>query len=117
MTIRNFQDQVIDSSRVKCKKSTASRSTHSCTNTSTFETGVSDFHKMIITVLKGGQRIIEYRYYSKYNTLGFRRDINDTIIKLSSKMNFDSMNTAMAKAIDQHAPIKKNTSELTMANS
>ena len=85
---------------------------HSCTNTSTFETGLSDFHKMIITLLKGsflkrGPRIIEYRDYSKYNTLDFRRDINDTINKLSSKMNFDSMNTAMVKVLDQHAPIKK----------
>ena len=70
---------------------------HSCTNTSTFETGLSDFHKMII----------EYRDNSKYNTLDFRLDINDTINKLSSKMNFDSMNTAMVEVLDQHAPSKK----------
>ena len=100
------------SSRPRCIDFILTNRKHSCTNTSTFETGLSDFHKMIITVLKGGflkrgPRIIEYRYYSKYNTLDFRRDINDTINKLSSKMNFDSMNTAMVKVLDQHAPIKK----------
>ena len=35
------------------------------------------------------------------------RDIYDTINKLSSKMNFDSMNMAMVKVLDQHALIKK----------
>ena len=100
------------SSRPRCIDLILTNRKHSCTNTSTFETGLSDFHKMIITVLKGGflkrgPRIIEYRDYSKYNTLDFRRDINDTINKLSSKMNFDSMNTAMVKVLDQHAPIKK----------
>ena len=100
------------SSRPRCIDLLLTNRKHSCTNTSTFETGLSDFHKMIITVLKGGflkrgPRIIEYRDYSKYNTLDFRRDINDTINKLSSKMNFDSMNTAMVKVLDQHAPIKK----------
>ena len=84
---------------------------HSCTNISHFETGLSDFHK-ILTVLKGGylkrgSRIIEYRDYSKYNTLDFRQDINNTIDKLSSKMNFDSMNAAMVKVLDQHVLIKK----------
>ena len=93
------------SSRPRCIDLILTNRKHSCTNTSTFEPGLSDFHTITITVLNGGflkrgPRIIEYRDYSKYNTVDFRRDINDTINKSSSKMNFDSMNTAMVKVLD-----------------
>ena len=83
---------------------------HSCKNTSTFETGLSDFQKMILTVLKGcylkrGARIIECRDYKKYSTLDFRPNNTNTVNRLSSKMNFDSMNTELIKVLDQHVPI------------
>ena len=65
---------------------------------------------MILTVLKGGYlkrgaRIIEYRDYKKYSTLGFRPNNTNTVNRLSSKMNFDSMNTELIKVLDQHVPI------------
>ena len=57
--------------------------------------------------LKRGPRISKYRDYSKFNTIDFRQDINNTINKLVSEMNFNSMNTAFIEVFDQHAPSQK----------
>ena len=47
-------------------------------NTVAIETGLSDFHAMIVTLLKGGfvkrgPRIITYRDYSKFSAVGLQR--------------------------------------------
>ena len=49
-------------------------------NTTSIETGLSDFHCMIVTVVKGGfikrgPMIINYRDYSKYDIHKFRKDL------------------------------------------
>ena len=48
------------------------------TNSMTIETGLSDFHKLVITVMnttykKGNPKVITYRDYKRYNNLA-RRD-------------------------------------------
>ena len=48
-------------------------------NSKAYETGLSDFHKLIITVLKTSFRkqppnIITYRDYKKYSVLNFQND-------------------------------------------
>ena len=47
-------------------------------NTVAIETGLSDFHAMVVTVLKGGffrrgLQIGNYRYYSKFDTIDFKK--------------------------------------------
>ena len=49
-------------------------------NTQSIETGLSDFHYMIVTVAKGGfikrgPMIINYRDYRKYDIHKFRKDL------------------------------------------
>ena len=78
------------SSKPRCIDFILTNRNHSCKNTLTFETGLSDVHKMSLTVLKGGylkggQRIIEYRYCNNYKTLDFRQSITYTTNKLSEK--------------------------------
>ena len=53
-------------------------------NTVTMHTGLSDFHAMIVTVLKSGYRkkgpkIITYRNYAKFCAEDFRKDLCDQI--------------------------------------
>ena len=50
------------------------------------ETGLSDFHKMIVTVMKTtfqklDPKIIHYRDYRKYNNYSFRQDLLSALIK------------------------------------
>ena len=51
----------------------------SFTGSSTVETGLSNFHVMIVTVLKGGfvkkgPKTVYYRDFSKYDNKAFKRD-------------------------------------------
>ena len=62
---------------------------HNFQNTTTAETGLSDFHAMIVSILKGGfnkrgPRIITYRDYSAYCAVAFRTDLMDHIRSDSS---------------------------------
>ena len=55
-------------------------------NSSTIESGLSDFHKMIVTVLKTtfqkrSPTLIKYRNYSKFNDEHFRSELaNDLLL-------------------------------------
>ena len=55
-------------------------------NTTTIEVGLSDFHLMILTVLKSGfvkkgPRIVTYRDYSKFDPIKFRNDFKRNLAK------------------------------------
>ena len=57
-------------------------------NTTTIEVGLSDFHLMILTVLKSGfvkrgPRIVTYRDYSKFDPIKFRSDLKSNLAKSS----------------------------------
>ena len=121
--IKYFMDSYNFASIVKeptCFKSAKSRCIDailtnrkpSLKSTTTFETGLSDFHTMILTVLKGGYikkgpRIIQCRHYTKFSTINFIHDTANTINDLSGKLSFDCINTKLKKVLYQHAPIKK----------
>ena len=56
-------------------------------NTCTLECGLSDHHKMIITVLKTfipkqGPILIKYRDYKKFNETYFRQDLQNNILNI-----------------------------------
>ena len=62
-------------------------------NADAIETGLSDFHCMIVTVLKGGfvkrgPKLINHRDYRNFRIDNFR---NDVCIKLSKQIPMDSM--------------------------
>ena len=77
-------------------------SPHSFQNTVTISTGLSDFHKMIITVLKSAfvklkARETYYRDYKNNLTLSL-----DRIYK-----GFDSFEDTFIKTLNRHVPMKK----------
>ena len=80
--------------------------------TTTVETGLSDFHKMIVSVLsftfpKHGPTVISYRNYKKFNETVFRNDRLDALGKIEpSNLNYTSFDTTYNRVLGKHAPIK-----------
>ena len=81
--------------------------------TTTVETGLSDFHKMVVTVLKTtfpkqGPIVINYRNYKKYDENVFKSDLRQELQKIDpSNLNYSSFETAFDRVLDKHAPVKK----------
>ena len=80
-----------------------------------FQNSVSDFHKMTLTVIKVFHKkqkpnIVTYRNYKHFSNEAFMFDVKNSIIQMTSQRNnleFDRFKTALDKAIQRHAPIKK----------
>ena len=81
--------------------------------TTTIETGLSDFHTMIVTVLKGGHvkrgpKIISYRDRSRFGIVDFR---NHLIHMLSSELggneDYGAFKAVVMAVLNEHAPVKK----------
>ena len=56
-------------------------------DTATIETGISDFHKMVITILKvfyknQKPKIIQYRSYKNFNNQMFERELDSELLKI-----------------------------------
>ena len=80
-------------------------------NTTTVATGLSDFHKMVVTVMKtafpkAGPTILYYRDYKNFNLYNFRADLREQLSKISQKdyLNFE---ITFLKVLEKHAPMKK----------
>ena len=84
-------------------------------NSVTVETGLSDFHKMTLTVMKVFYKkqkpnIVTYRNYKHFSNEAFMLDVKNSIIQMTSEntdLEFDRLKTALDEAIQRHAPIKK----------
>ena len=84
-------------------------------NSVTVETGLSDFHKMTLTVMKifykkRKTNIVTYRNYKYFSNEAFMFDVRNSIIQMTSENNnleCDGFQTALDEAIQRHAPIKK----------
>ena len=81
--------------------------------TTTIETGLSDFHSMIVTVLKGGHvkrgpKIISYRDYNRFSAVDFRTHL---IHMLSSELggneDYGAFKAVVMTVLNEHAPVKK----------
>ena len=76
------------------------------------ETGLSDFHKMTITIMrlffkKQKPNLIKYRDYKYFSNQLFRNDLASEILKKMSKVNYqDNFQKDLTKILDNHAPIK-----------
>ena len=82
-------------------------------NTNVIETGLSDFHKLTITVLKAkfqkqAPKVIHYRNYKKFNNNLFR---NDLLWQLNTEgihnMECEEFEKYFLCTLNKHAPLKK----------
>ena len=87
--------------------------TSSFQNRKAIEMGLSDFHLMILTVLKSGfvkrgPRIVVYRYYSKFDPISFQSDIKNNLAGDNKAcLVFKSFNSIVEELMSKHAPIKQ----------
>ena len=79
---------------------------------------LSDFHKMIITVMrttfpKAQPTIVKYRDFSNYDSEAFAIDLNNRI-RNESSINYDKFDSIFLQTMEKHAPQK---SKVIRANS
>ena len=101
------------SQTAKCIDLVLTNRNRSVQQTTTVETGLSDFHKMIVSVLKTtfpkhGPTVINYRNYKSFNEIVFRNDLREELGKIEpSNLNYTSFETIFNRVLNKHAPIKK----------
>ena len=82
-------------------------------DTVTIETGLSDFHVMILTVLKGGYvrrgpKIITYRDYSKFSAVDFNSHLAYVLAcGLGGSGDYGAFEAVVMNVLNEHAPVKK----------
>ena len=80
-------------------------------NTTSVTTGLSDFHKMVVTVMKttfpkAEPQILYYRDYKNFDLYNFRTDLREKLSQITEKDYFHFEITFL-KVLEQHAPMKK----------
>ena len=122
-SIQDFMDEFSARNLVKEKTCIKSLDNPSCidlliTNssqsfqkTTTISTGLSDFHKMIITVLKttfpkAKPKVVLYRDYSKFVENHFRIDLKEKLREIRA-INFSSFENIFLSVLNKHTPYKK----------
>ena len=81
----------------------------------TVETGLSDFHKSTLAVMKVFYKkqnpyIVTYRNYQDFPNEAFMIEVKNTIIQITSENNdleFDRFKTGLDETFQRNAPIKK----------
>ena len=82
-------------------------------NSMTIESGLSDFHKMTITMYKGYCKkldplIINYRNYKNFDGIKFREDLIRQLDLLNYEtMTYDEFKVIFMSTLEWHAPVKK----------
>ena len=85
-------------------------SSSSFQNTNAISTGLSDFHKMVITVLKqtfqrSSPNELVYRDYKNFDRLTFKRELEE---KLNQQINeYKHFEQIFLEVLNTHAPIKR----------
>ena len=81
-------------------------------NTSTIETGISDFHKLVVAVLnmfykKQKPKIIRYRNYKTFNGQLFRIEVDKELAKIDlNNAELAEFHNEFLSVINKHAPVK-----------
>ena len=80
-------------------------------NTTTISTGISDFHKMVLTVLKNSipksePKLIQYRDYKNFVENNFREELKQMLQKEVID-NYNKFELIFLKILNKHAPPKK----------
>ena len=82
-------------------------------NTGVIETGLSDFHKMIVTFMKSNApreppKIVTYRDYSNYNKDNFEADLFAKISRENTKsMDYETFKDDFLEILHRYAPVKR----------
>ena len=77
----------------------------------TMETGMSDFHKMVFTVInffykKQKPKIIHYRNYKTYNANLFKEEMNNELLNIDiNNAELVEFTNTVLSILDKHAPI------------
>ena len=77
-----------------------------------FETGISDFHKMVVTVVKTHYKkqtakTIQYRNYKYFHEQSFNIELNSELLKIDiNNAELKEFNEFFFKVLDKHAPRK-----------
>ena len=84
---------------------------HSFQKCQTFETGVSDHHHMIYTMLKQTFvalpcKKISYRSFKKFSIDSFKVDLEKNLSENTHSGDFSSLNSALEVSLEKHAPYK-----------
>ena len=80
--------------------------------TATVETGISDFHKLVVTVLKTfykkqRPKITHYRNYKNFENDNFRQDLHKEFLKFDvTNAPLSQFNDNALSVLDKHAPKK-----------
>ena len=84
-------------------------------NVRTIETGLSDFHAMVSTVLRGsfrkkGPRIVTYRDYSGFDNFSFREEVAEALrSNLLKVLDLSLFNSTVECILNKMAPLQENT--------
>ena len=82
-------------------------------NTIVVETGISDFHKMLVTVLKvlykkQKPKIIRYRKYDNFNNDLFREEVNNEFLNVDlNNAELSEFTETFVSLLDKHTPKKQ----------
>ena len=82
-------------------------------HTTAIETGLSDFHKMVLTVLKASfdkqkPNVVNYRDYKNFREETFRPELQTELADLNVQlMTYASFQDTFLRVLDKHAPMKK----------
>ena len=85
---------------------------HNFQNSTTIETGLSDFHHLTITIMKTTFRKkppkeIKYRNYKNYNHENYKHDLNICLENTDlNDLPHNVFNNILIKTLDKHAPLK-----------
>ena len=86
-------------------------------NTNVFEIGLSDFHKMTVSVLKSHfpkqkSNIVSYRSYKRFRNNSFRIELDNELLKYGlGNIEYQHFLNIFLDILNKHAPIKKSISE------
>ena len=88
-------------------------SPYSFQHTTTVPIGLSDCHKMAVTVLKttfpkAPPKVITYRDYKKFVLVDFRKELRAKI-RETPDLNYNLFETIFLDVLERHAPTKKRT--------
>ena len=83
-------------------------------NTTVFETGLSDFHGLVLTLMKTHiprlkPKMIRYRSYKKFDPEKFLQDVTNIDFKADVKdadLAYRNLSSAFREFVDKHAPLK-----------
>ena len=94
----------------RCIDLLLTNSKYSFKKSQSFETGFSDFHHMIYTILKTTYikkepKFIKYRNYEKFSHQDFLAEVNNSL-QASIPESYDEFEEIIIKVLDNNAPIK-----------